>query len=189
MVKLIYFFCLLLLSAWSQPLHSFELNAEQAMNILSMPMEKNTHGTFKQKKYFNVLANPFMSSGYYRQTDSKFTWETTKPVHSTLIFDGVKLWQQNGSEEKVELPLANHYIKVVKALINGDLIALKAFFAFNKSKISNCVILSPLDDKIALIGQTIHLCYQDKHLSIRINEKSGNYTELLMTPADKSVVK
>ncbi|MDO6426641.1 outer membrane lipoprotein carrier protein LolA [Thalassotalea sp. 1_MG-2023] len=187
MVKLIFFCCSLLVIVWSQSIHSFELNAEQAMEMLSITPEQNTNGTFKQKKFFKVLATPFISTGFYRQTSNNFKWVTTEPVRSTLIFDGEKLWQQNGSEIRVELPLANHYINVVKALIKGDLYALKTYFSFKKSKVNNCITLLPLDNKIALIGESIQFCYQGKRLSIRINESSGNYTDLKITPADKSV--
>lgn len=159
-----------------------ELTAEQASEHLKIPDTLSSSGSFVQYKYFKVLKKPFVSEGRFIQHDNTFEWITNEPIHSSLVFDGMSLWQQSEGGKPKEILLAGHYISVIKALAVGNVLQLSEFFKFEAHELSSCLLLTPKDKQMEMIASSVVFCYDKQLLKVRLNEVVGNHTEIIIKP-------
>ncbi|GHF97126.1 LolA family protein [Thalassotalea marina] len=179
MLKLITFISLVFLLFNAQ---ATTLTAEQASKVLNLPNTLAKQGKFEQKKYFKVLSVPFVSAGHYQQDAEQFIWATQTPVPTTLTFDGQNLWQIDANGQRTQLPLSESFIRVINALVTGDILTLSSYFKLSATEQSQCVLLAPIDKQMSMIADTILLCHANNMLSIRLNEPNDNYTEINVFP-------
>ncbi|WP_448564079.1 outer membrane lipoprotein carrier protein LolA [Thalassotalea ganghwensis] len=159
-----------------------ELSAEQALSYLTLPKNHAVSGKFRQKKFFRILSSPFLSNGTYQYVNDQFEWQTVSPVLNKVVFDGEKLWQIDPQGLKTQMPVAGHFVTIVQALLLVDMNTLSTFFRFVEVAPSNCLKLEPKEATIASIADSITLCSQEGELTLRMMEKSGNYTDIVITP-------
>ncbi len=171
----------------SPPVQAEELSAKEAETYLNLPAQLGEQGVFLQKKYFKQLSKPFTSSGSYHISGETFLWRTLEPAQSQLVFDGDTLWQESAIGKKEKLPVAGHYIAIIKALITVDLNALTESFTLGKVPEKQCLLLTPKEQQLTILANTIELCVNGETLTVQLNESSGNYSQILIsqTSVDK----
>lgn len=171
---------LFLVSCLSTKVAATQLTIEQAQSLIRLPNEPIQQGSFTQNKQLKILKKPFISSGEFKVSGSSFTWTTLKPIRNVLLFDGEKLWQFSQRGDEQEIPTSAHYIKVIKALVVGDLKQLSKHFIFKKATVDDCLLLAPKTKQLAVIADSIGLCTGTDSLTVTLNEARGNVTEIVI---------
>lgn len=171
------------------PISIYASDLSEESDIFNLKQLNITKGTFVQKKYFKVLKNPIVSKGdvFYHQKYG-FLWQTNTPVKSGLVFKQAKLFSYESDLTLKEIKGANTLAQVLMGALSGDLSTLKEEFILVKIAGSNCLKLTPINDKLIKIINTVELCHTDNLLDrIVLIDQSQNKTDInvLLSPINK----
>jgi outer membrane lipoprotein-sorting protein len=133
-----------------------------------------TQGSFQQQKRLKVLRKPLISTGTFIYHQSKgVIWRTITPIPSLLLLNETRLLTTTG-----EQILPATFGKVFKGLLGADLSALTDSFVVSgiDRKTAWQLVLTPKDELLKKIINTIILTGNTELSSIEIHETSGNST-------------
>lgn len=131
---------------------------------------------FKQSKFLAGLPRALISSGEVTVTQEAVVWVTTAPQQQTLritsqgIFAGNATQSATGSEAIAELLLA---------VLKHDQDTLKT--QFDLHVIDNCVQMTPRNDALSSVIQSIKSCGDARVERVVLQESNGNKTRINFT--------
>lgn len=147
-------------------------------------------GSFNQRKYFKILKQPIRSSGdIFFDSKLGFLWRTNTPVFSVMLLKKSGLYTYNDNNTSQKINGGDSLAQIMMGAMSGDFSQLKNEFtvklAPTRPPFKSCLVLTPKENRLANIIQTIDLCrylklhdnFPYKHQLILI-ERAGNHTEI-----------
>jgi outer membrane lipoprotein-sorting protein len=163
--------------------NSFEKFQQEAVKI------KTLHADFVQKKFMKILSQPLVSEGRFDYVfPDALRWEYSKPLRSIVItyhnktkryvYAGGKMVEdQTGGVQAMQIVLSE-----VTGWMRGHFDqnpSLKA--SLSNSAKNTCIILTPVDEKMAAVIQKIEITLSSKKgtvKSVKIFEDPENFTQI-----------
>ena len=153
---------------------SLKLNIQPRENI-------NQQGHFVQKKFFNVLKKPFVSSGYFQVSENLLLWQTIKPVSSSIEYRDQSLVITDAAGNTQVPPQAETIAKLMRYLISGNFQGLTNNFYFYDDESKSCVQLKPVNASMSQFIEKIRLCGNVQVKQFVLFDKSNNSTEISLS--------
>lgn len=143
-------------------------------------------GTFTQSKYLSQIDISIPSSGsFYYIKDKEITWQTLKPINSTLKLTPKAILSYQGSEKISQLDTdTNPFVSVFSDIFFGVMTAqwqvLEEYFAVdaNVNASSWEAVLIPLDENIKSFSEKITLKGDQYLRQMTLYEADGNRTDI-----------
>jgi len=157
------------------------LTPAQAQAQLALTDSIHQHGQFKQQKYFKILPKPFISSGDFGLNSDVFRWQTLTPIKSAFLVEQGQAYTVDSKGTKVAQPQANHFVALLRSMINADFDRLATAFDFSQAEQPHCVILQPKEQAISQLFSSIMLCGQGQVTGVTLFEVAGNHTQIDLT--------
>jgi hypothetical protein len=158
-----------------------EITAAQAAAQLNITAQAEAKGSFEQKKYFQLLKKPFVTTGQYEIDPTTFIWHTLHPIEQVIRYQDGNLQESNAQGEFISRPQALPYVALIKPILNGDFAALESQFTLVNDQ-GSCIKLVPKQTQMAQLFASFSICGKDKIQKITLFDRQNNKTEIHLYP-------
>jgi len=136
-------------------------------------------GDFRQEKQLKVLRKPLISTGRFTYHHNKgVAWKTLTPISSLLLVNDTHLLTSQGEQT---VPVV--FGKIFTAMLGGDLAGLSdVFFITGTNQSASWQLqLSPKDELLKKVIDTMRLAGDDELRFVEIRESGGNISRIEFT--------
>lgn len=177
----------------AEEMRPLTLQEQQTVSGKLSKVARNTSSissSFTQLKNINVLSEKIKSTGkFYFKKDNVIRWEYIRPYRYILIFNGSKVFINDGGKTNRFDANANRIFQQINSTILASMkgvVTETPDFAVSYFRLRNRYIvkLVPKSDELLKYISAIEIYFDNRNYSVaevNLYEKSGDYTNIVFT--------